>query len=271
MPIPQIPGVPQIDPLTGAPIEPVPVDPYAPVPVIPPIVPGQGPPPELALTPEPQAPPQGFDVQGEPYQEEYLPIQRWFPSLYDQGQPDAISGAGEPVDTAPPTIFDGGGEQAPQGVVGTVVPAQPQRQGSGDPYIDSLAETSDMRMRAAQMKADAEKEKNDYLAAETARRNDQLALREAKRETERRENFEQAKLKTATLAQEATDLANTKIDENAVWNDMSFGAKLALGIAAALNGWTDPRGPNRIGDHIAGLVARNIEVQKHRTAARAST
>lgn len=246
---PMAPQLPDVDPLTGLPAAP------------------------------PPAEPQGyqFDTQGEP-----LP---WPPDSFFDGMPGAQGYTGHdvpevPNDQAPPAPpataeagaqgmaaldqarADGHTVAAPE--AGKNAPAAPAPS-TGDPYLDTLYRGEDAKARAAVEQGEAEKTKNLYLSEEGSRAAQDRAARTAAAEKEYRDVYTEARAHRAQLDQEAQAIASQKTDPRRVWNNMSFGAQLATGIAAALVGATTQSiksGHNSVLDAIDKQVEQDLQAQQ---------
>src|SRR6185436_276405 len=75
----------------------------------------------------------------------------------------------------------------------------------------------------------------------------------------------EAKEKRAVLEKEAIDLANTKIDPDRAWHNMSFGQQLGVILLAALNGATAravKTGKNVVMEQIDDMIMRDMKAQE---------
>jgi hypothetical protein len=245
---------------------------------IPPIPVAAGAPPELELPPELGAlPPQPLEPEMAAWG--WVPDQ-WRPDGLPPPVVDELAGAPAPVlppaPQEPPPEVDAVSAAAP--VVPTspqpaaapidpyapppAAPAPPARPSTGDAFLDTMGDVAEVRARAAVDKAEAEKEKNAYLADEGARIARENSEKRAAADQEYAEVQAEAKTERTAIEAEAKAIANTKMDANRAWNNMSFGQQLFVGITAALNGWVDPKGPNKVSAMIQQMVDRDLELQK---------
>lgn len=230
---------------TGAP----PPDPAAPPPAV-----GMAPPPEQQrLQPQPFV----DDLAGAPE-----PPMAW-PTEQPAGSPpevDAISGAGQPQATAPGRTMAspvGAGKNAPA----APPPKNTPRQSTGDPYLDAMYASGDARVAGIQAEADAQKAKNEYLSQEMRAANERAATEQAAIERDRMASKAEAKAKTEELNKEANEIANQKLNDRKVFDDMEMPTKIFLALGAALSGWSNPRGPNKVTEAVMAMVDRDMKTQ----------
>lgn len=284
-----VPGAPLLDPLgTGAP----PILPVAPPPL------PSGPPTAglvgggAPLAGLPQGPPApGAGPQGYQYGPTGDPVpwpDSWFAT--PEGQPPAeVQGHDVPVvendqaqAAAPqppaeqPPAAPGALEQAgPQGMAAldqarkdghldtNYAEAEPAKS-TGDPYLDMLDQTGDVKARAAVQKAQADKDENSYLRAQGMKIAQDWQTRQDAADAAYAKVYNETKAKRAQLDAEAIKIANTKTDPSRVWNNMSFGAQLFVGITAALSGATTrsvQTGQNPVIDAMSAAVDRDLKAQ----------
>src|SRR6266508_58840 len=276
-----IPGAPLLDPL-GTPAElaaPVPIAPVPPgaplMPQLPDVDPLTGLP---AAAPPAESQGYQYDAQGAPL---WPPPDSWFGT--PEGLPEQHQGHDVPVvenEQAPPTApaqeppatTQAGAaalaahEQARrEGDIGHAYPEAAPRPSTGDAYLDNLAESGDVRARAAVAEGEAQKQKNLYLSEEGTRIAQDRSARQAAADNEYRQVYNEARARRAELDQEAKNLANAKIDPGRLWHDASFGAKLFVGITAALTGATTravQTGQNPVLTQINAMVERDLQAQQ---------
>lgn len=169
-------------------------------------------------------------------------------------EPDAVSGAGAPVATSKSTL-------PPAAPIDPYAPAQPRE---GDPYLNSLEDSAEIRSRAELQKAEAEKAKNEYLEQEGARIAQEQAARQAKADAAYQQVYDEAKKSRAALDKEAQEIANTKLDDQRVWKDAGMPVKIGLAVAAMMVGRTSrtiQTGRNPVTDAVTAIVDRDLKLQ----------
>lgn len=277
-----IPGAPLLDPLGQAAAPILPIAPGVPgvpmAPQLPDVDPLTGLP--MAAPPLEQAP-QGyqFDSAGEPLP---WPPDDWFaqpdgqapgevqghdvPVVEDKAAPEppATAAAGEQGIAALEQARAQGNHTVTAPEAGKNAPAGP-RPTTGDPYLDTMYEGEDRKVQAELDKAEAEKRKNLYLSEQGSRAAQDQSDRQASADKEYRQVYNEARTHREQLDQEAQAIANTKTDPKRMWNNMSFGAQLFVGITAALTGATTravQTGQNPVLDQINKMVERDLAAQQ---------
>lgn len=263
-----IPGAPLLDPF-GVPVPPEQAMPIAPaVPAGPPPLGLPETDPLAGLPPPPE--PQGyqFDATGEPMP---WPPADWFAT--PEGVPTEYQGQDVPViENAPPPPAttqagpeglaaleqarqEGGPPAAPQAPVAT-----PQR----DPYLENLDQSASLRAEAELQRAEAEKQKNDYLAAEGARAAQERLDRQTAADDAFAKVTKEAAVRRNQLDQEAQAIAATKTDTGRYWHSMNFGAQLGVIVGAALSGASTHAvmtGQNPVVEQVNKMVAQDLQAQ----------
>lgn len=296
-----IPGTPLLDPLTGEPIVatgPQPVAPWA----------AQFPAAQLAQA-APDWPPAawGQDQQGPAAP---APDSNQVPEdqalAAQPAQPAAPAGApstdnpAPPSDLPPPSVPPApsdptaGGVPAtqlagPQGMAaldqahadGGNQPIDPytKDQHPGPPitpeqqYYNHVDESARKQKAAVAMEANAEIQKNTAEAQQSLELAQSMQRKQAQADAMYMGTYKAAKAKRDQLDKEAMDIASTKIDPRRVWHDMSFGAKLATGIMAALaaTSRSAPVGaPNPVIAMLNGMAEQDVAAQKESLETRGS-
>lgn len=142
------------------------------------------------------------------------------PVVENQGQP--------PAGLAPP--FEGPPEEL-QGSPPAPRPVNP------DPYLAQADRNSDQHAQALIALNEAEQQRNDFLSSEGVANADRAAKAQGEADRVFMQVQDEAKAKRAVLDKEAQDIANQNIDPRRAWHDASFGAKLAIGVTAFLQGY----------------------------------
>jgi hypothetical protein len=134
-----------------------------------------------------------------------------------------------------------------------------------DPYIQAAEQSAQDHKAAVEAKAQALREKNDYLAAQGLQAASDYSTRQAEADRMYMDAYKEAKGKRAQLDKEALDIANTKIDPRRAWHDASFGAKVFVAVTAALTGATTravQTGQNPVLDSVNGILDRDMKAQQ---------
>lgn len=262
--IPGLPDITGIDPLNpmGLPVVPqaAPMGIQSP---IPPVV------PELAGV-------QGLDM----YQPSPEPLPWPPPDFFAGGQPPipedpTAPSPGEVIPESAPATQQAGPaglaalEQArAEGVPPPPVQyknAPPPRQSTGDPYLDMLNETSGQKAEALQAKSEAEKRRNEYVAAEGTRIAQEAQAKQTAADNEYRQVYSEAKAKRAELDAEAKAIAEQKIDPDRAMNAMSVEKKIAIAVGAIVVSQSSNSlrsGKNSVMDAVNDIVTRDMAAQE---------
>lgn len=297
-----IPGTPLLDPLTGEPIVatgPQPIAPWAAqfpaaqlaqaAPDWPPAAWGQDqqatPAPDTNQVPEDQA------LAAQPAQAAAPVAPAGAPSTDNPAAPGGLPPPSVPPAPSDPTA---GGVPAtqlagPQGMAaldqahadGGNQPIDPytKDQHPGPPispeqqYYNHIDESARKQKAAVAMEANAEIQKNTAEAQQSLDLAQNMQRRQAQADAMYMSTYKAAKAKRDQLDKEAMDIASTKIDPRRVWHDMSFGAKLATGIMAALAATSrsaPPGAPNPVIAMLNGMAEQDVAAQKESLETRGS-
>jgi hypothetical protein len=134
-----------------------------------------------------------------------------------------------------------------------------------DPYIQAAEQSAQDHKAAVEAKAQALREKNDYLAAQGLQAASDYSTRQAEADRMYMDAYKEAKTKRAQLDKEALDIANTKIDPRRAWHNASFGAQVFVAVTAALTGATTrsvQTGQNPVLDSVNGILDRDMKAQQ---------
>lgn len=143
--------------------------------------------------------------------------------------------------------------------------APPPRQSTGDPYLDMLNETSGQKAEALQAKSEAEKQRNEYVAAEGTRIAQEAQAKQTAADNEYRQVYNEAKAKRAELDAEAKAIAEQKIDPDRAMNAMSVEKKIAIAIGAIVVSQSSNSlrtGKNSVMDAVNDIVTRDMAAQE---------
>jgi hypothetical protein len=253
-------GLPQDRPIPGAPL----LDPLGVQGVPGVVVPAPGLPPPYAAElaglgpapaePLPWPPPDWFAQADGQVPSEFQ--NKDVPTLEPAPPPqevDAVSGAAPVVDSPTPA--------APEAPVNPY-PEAPKRPSTGDAYLDTVNDASDLRAQAAVQQAEAEQAKNAYLADEGVRIAQEQSQRQSAADAEYQQVYSEARAQRKALDQEAQDIANQKTDPMRVWKNMSFGKQLFVAVTAALSGFSKPNTANPVLESIGAMVERDVAAQE---------
>lgn len=271
MAIPQIPGVPTIDPITGqmiVPGEAAPTFPPAhwfadPNGVAPtefvgqdvPLVDAQAPPPPM----QPQAPPLAPELQGGPGAPQ-PPPEAIPPQAPPEQPPVPPEQPVPPPGTGPPQLA----EAKAQGSLMESYP-EAERQSTGDPYLDAMAIATDEARAANRIGTDAAIRKNQAESEQGLNLAKEVNRRQAEADKAYMQTYNAAKLKRSQLEAEAIANANTKIDPRRIYHDMSTPQKIVMGVMAALTGATTravQTGQNSIVAMLDQMAERDMKAQQ---------
>lgn len=267
MAIPQIPGVPTIDPITGqmiVPGEAAPTFPPAhwfadPNGVAPtefvgqdvPLVDAQAPPPPM----QPQAPPLAPELQGGPGAPQAPPE-----AIPPQAAPEQPPVPPEQPGTGPPQLAEAKAQ-------GSLIESYPEaeRQSTGDPYLDAMAIATDEARAANRIGTEAAIRKNQAESEQGLSLAKEVNRRQAEADKAYMQTYNAAKLKRSQLEAEAIANANTKIDPRRIYHDMSTPQKIVMGVMAALTGATTravQTGQNSIVAMLDQMAERDMKAQQ---------
>lgn len=271
MAIPQIPGVPTIDPITGqmiVPGEAAPTFPPAhwfadPNGVAPtefvgqdvPLVDAQAPPPPM----QPQAPPFAPELQGGPGAPQ-APPEAIPPQAPPEQPPVPPEQPVPPPGTGPPQLA----EAKAQGSLMESYP-EAERQSTGDPYLDAMAIATDEARAANRIGTEAAIRKNQAESEQGLNLAKEVNRRQAEADKAYMQTYNAAKLKRSQLEAEAIANANTKIDPRRIYHDMSTPQKIVMGVMAALTGATTravQTGQNSIVAMLDQMAERDMKAQQ---------